>query len=157
MSQRENSCVSTKNFQSRQNSTFWSLDFNLPWRILLKLWTLAFHSHSWKTQSQRKLAISRLKCLDWREKKWDLPSKGKMWSCIFTLPVVHIFGTDVGNEFGVMLTKKGPRKLEFAYDIVYIHSLMIYTDLIEYKVVGTWKPHCCVVFFSFQWWKLETL
>ena len=37
----------------------------------------------------------------------------------------HFFGTNVGKEFGAMLRGKGPRKPEFAYDIVRIHSLMI--------------------------------
>ena len=35
-----------------------------------------------------------------------------------------------------MLRAEGPHKPEFAYDIVRIHSLMMYTDLIEYNVVG---------------------
>ena len=51
----------------------------------------------------------------------------------------HIFGIIVGNEFGIMLRGKGPHKPEIAYDIVRIHSLMIYTDLIEYKIVGDTK------------------
>ena len=38
-----------------------------------------------------------------------------------------------------MLRGKGPHKPEFAYDIVRIHSLMIYTDLIEYNIVGDIK------------------
>ena len=50
----------------------------------------------------------------------------------------HIFGSTVGNECGVMLRGKGPHKPEFAYD-VRIHSLMIYTDLSEYKIVGDTK------------------
>ena len=33
----------------------------------------------------------------------------------------HIFGNNVGNEFGVLMIGKGPHKLEFAYDIVRIH------------------------------------
>ena len=37
------------------------------------------------------------------------------------------------------MTGKGPHKLEFAYDIVRIHSLMIYSDLVEYKIVGDTK------------------
>ena len=48
----------------------------------------------------------------------------------------QIFGSNVGNEVGVMLRGKGPHKPEFAYDIVRIHSLMIYTDMIEYNIVG---------------------
>ena len=51
----------------------------------------------------------------------------------------HIFGSNVGNDFEVMLRGKGPHKPEFAYDIVRIHSLMIYTDLIEYNIIGDTK------------------
>ena len=38
-----------------------------------------------------------------------------------------------------MLGGKGAHKPEFAYDIVRIHSLLIYTDLIEYNIVGDTK------------------
>ena len=59
----------------------------------------------------------------------------------------HIFGSNVGNEFGVMLRGKGPEKPEFAYDIVRRHSLMIYTDLIEYNIVGDTKALLLQYFF----------
>ena len=58
---------------------------------------------------------------------------------IFCTHLVHIFGSNVGNEFGVMLRGKGLHKPEFAYDIVRIHPLKIYTDLIEYNIVGDTK------------------
>ena len=51
----------------------------------------------------------------------------------------HIFGNNVGNEFGVLMIKKGPHEPEFAYDIVRIHSLTIYSDLVEYNIVGDTK------------------
>ena len=54
----------------------------------------------------------------------------------FCTDLGHIFGSNVGNESGVMLREKGPPKPDFAYDIVRIHSLKIYTDLIEYNIVG---------------------
>ena len=57
----------------------------------------------------------------------------------FSTDLGHILGSNVDNEFGVMLGGKGPHKPEFAYDIVRIHSLMIYTDLIEYNIVGDTK------------------
>ena len=57
----------------------------------------------------------------------------------FSTDLGHILGSNVGNEFGVMLRGKGPQKPEFAYDIVRIHSLMMYTDLIEYNIVGDTK------------------
>ena len=57
----------------------------------------------------------------------------------------HIFGSNVGNHFGVLMKGKGPHGPEFAYDIVRIHSLMIYSDLVEYNIVGNTKaplPRC---------------
>ena len=51
----------------------------------------------------------------------------------------HIFGNNVGNEFGVLMIGKGPHEPQFAYDIVRIHSLMIYSDLVEYSIVGDTK------------------
>ena len=53
--------------------------------------------------------------------------------------LVHSFGNNVGNDFGVLLITKGPQEPEFANDIVRIHSLMIYNDIVEYNVVGNTK------------------
>ena len=53
--------------------------------------------------------------------------------------LVHIFGNNVGNQFGVLMKGKGPHEPQFAYDIVRIHSLMIYSDLVEYNIVGDTK------------------
>ena len=52
----------------------------------------------------------------------------------------HIFGNNVGNQFGVLMKGKGLHEPQFAYDIVRIHSLMIYSDLVEYSIVGDTKP-----------------
>ena len=69
----------------------------------------------------------------------------------FSTDLAHIFGSNIGYEFGVMLRRKGPHKPKFAYDIVRIHSLMIYTNPIEYNIVGDKKVpllRCCFTFFS---------
>ena len=63
----------------------------------------------------------------------------------FSMNLGHIFGCNVGNEDGVMLRAKEPIKLDFTYDIVRIHSLMLYTDLVEYNIIGNTKApllHC---------------
>ena len=72
----------------------------------------------------------------------------------FSTDLGQIFGSNVGNEYGVMLRGKGPHKPEFAYDIARKHSLMIYTDLIEYNIVGDTKSPLlrCFTFIS----KLES-
>ena len=69
---------------------------------------------------------------------------------LFSTDLEHIFGSKVGDEFGLMLRGTGPHKPEFAYDIVRIHSLIIYTDLIEYKIVGDMKDPLlsCLLFIS---------
>ena len=57
--------------------------------------------------------------------------------CITNL--VDIFGNNVKNHFGVLKKGKGPHEPQFAYDIVRIHSLFIYSDLVEYNIVGDTK------------------
>ena len=51
----------------------------------------------------------------------------------------HNFSSNVGNHFGVLMKGKGPHEPQFAYDTVRIHSLTIYSDLVEYKIVGDTK------------------
>ena len=48
----------------------------------------------------------------------------------------HFFGNNVGNEIAALMIGKIPREHEFAYTIVGIHSLMIYSDLLEYNIGG---------------------
>ena len=49
----------------------------------------------------------------------------------FSTDLGHIFGGDVRNDSGTNMCWKGSHEPTFAYDIVRIHSLMIYTDLVE--------------------------
>ena len=62
----------------------------------------------------------------------------------------HIFGNNVGNKFRVLMIEKGPHEPEFAYDNVRIHSLMIYSNLVEYNNVGDTKASLlrCFLFIS---------
>ena len=62
----------------------------------------------------------------------------------------HIFGNNLGNEFGVLMIGKGPHEPEFAYDIVRIHSLIIYSNIVEYSIVGDTKAPLlrCFLFIS---------
>ena len=69
----------------------------------------------------------------------------------------HIFGSKVCNEFRVLLRGKGPHEPEFAYDIVRIHSLMIYTDLTEYNIVGDTKAPLLRCLLLFRLSSLESL
>ena len=57
----------------------------------------------------------------------------------FSKDLGRISGSNFGNDFGVLWRRRRPHKPVFAYDIVRIHSLMIYADLIEYKIVGNTK------------------
>ena len=60
-------------------------------------------------------------------------------SVISSIDLGHIFGGDVRNDRGILMLGKGPHKSLFAYDVARIHSLMIYTDIVEYKLVGDTK------------------
>ena len=50
---------------------------------------------------------------------------------IFSTDLVQIFGSINGNEFGVLLKNGRPHKPVAAYAILHIHSVLLYTDLIE--------------------------
>ena len=58
---------------------------------------------------------------------------------IFSADLGHIFGEDVRNDSGILMRGKQPHEPTFAYDIVQFHSLMIYTDIVEYNIVGDTK------------------
>ena len=51
----------------------------------------------------------------------------------------HNLSNNVGNHFGVLMKRKGPHEPQFAYNIVRNHCLMIYSDLVEYNIVGDTK------------------
>ena len=51
----------------------------------------------------------------------------------------HISASNVGNEMGVMLRENGHHEPEFAYDIVRIQSLMIYTYVIDFNISSDTK------------------
>ena len=63
----------------------------------------------------------------------------------------HIFGCDLEqNQTGVIMKGKGPHYPQYSYDIIRIHSLMIYSDIIEYNIVGDTKTPLlrCILFIS---------
>ena len=51
----------------------------------------------------------------------------------------YVFSNNLRNEFGVPIIGKGPNESEFVYDIVRILSLLIYSDLVVYNIVGDTK------------------
>ena len=60
---------------------------------------------------------------------------------IFSTDLGHIFGGDVRNDSGILMSGKSAHEPSFAYNIVRIHSFMIYTDIVEYNIVGDTKAH----------------
>ena len=52
----------------------------------------------------------------------------------------HIFDCDLQqNQTGIIMKGKGPHYPQYSYDIIRIYSLMIYSDIIEYNIVGDKK------------------
>ena len=64
---------------------------------------------------------------------------------IWSTHLAHVFGGGVRNDLGIPMRGKGLHKPTFAHDSVRIHSLMIYTDIIECNFVGDKKAPllCC--------------
>ena len=57
----------------------------------------------------------------------------------FTAELGLIFKNNAGNDFVKLVRGKRPENAAFVNEIVSMHSLMIYTDLIEYKIIGNTK------------------
>ena len=66
-------------------------------------------------------------------------ANGKTSLAFFSTDLGHVFGGDVRNDLGKLMCGKRSHEQTFVYDIVRIHSLMIYTDIVEYKIVGDTK------------------
>ena len=63
----------------------------------------------------------------------------------------HIFNCDLEqNQTGIIMKRKCPHYPQYSYDIIRIHSLMIYSDFIEYNIVGDTKTpfFACILFIS---------
>ena len=63
-------------------------------------------------------------------------ANGRFCILIFSTTLRHFFRSIADFEFGLVLRTKGPHKPDFAYDIVRIHSILIYTDLSKFNIVG---------------------
>ena len=65
--------------------------------------------------------------------------------------LIHIFGCDLEqNETGVIMKAKVPQNPQYSYVIIRIHYLMIYSDILEYNIVGDTKTPLlhCIPFIS---------
>ena len=58
---------------------------------------------------------------------------------LFSTDLGHIFGGYARHDLGKLICGKGSHEPTFAYDIVRIQSLMSYTDIVEYNIVGDTK------------------
>ena len=83
-----------------------------------------------------------------RQKILNIPAKDTSGLAFCSTHLGHIFVNIVGNLFGVLMKGKLPPEPEFAYDIVRIHSLMIYSDIVEYNIVGDAKAALLRYFLS---------
>ena len=63
----------------------------------------------------------------------------------------HNFGCDLEqNQTGVIMKGKGRHCPQYSYDIIRIHFLMVYSDIIKYNIVGDTKtPFTALYSFSF--------
>ena len=95
-------------------------------------------------------AVLLLKCLEERKKMtFTLQMKDLVLHFLKT-DLGHVFGRNVFNEIGVVFRGEELDKPKFAYDVVRRRSLMVYTNLIEYNLVGVTKAPLQCYFLSFS-------
>ena len=65
---------------------------------------------------------------------------------IFSTDLCQVFGCEEAvYGMGVFMSGAGPHFLKFPYDIVRIHTLMIYSDIVECNIVGTHRIQYCML------------
>ena len=70
---------------------------------------------------------------------------------LISADLCHVFGCEEAvYGMGIFMSGAGPHFLEFPFDIVRIHTLMIYSDIVEYNIVGDTKAALlrCIPFIS---------
>ena len=80
----------------------------------------------------------------------SLPNE-KSLLVIFSADLCHVFGCEEAvYGMGVFMSGAGPHFPKFPYDIVRIHTLMLYSDIVEYNIVGDTKAALlrCIPFKS---------
>ena len=71
----------------------------------------------------------------------------------FSTELGHIFGSNIRNEFGVMLRKQDLTNQNLLTTLS-AYALSCYTRAwLSTISLATRRPHCCVAFFSFQSWR----
>ena len=143
MSRRENFRFLTKNFRSCQNSTIWNLVIYPSITDIVKTMNTLIQERHNHSEICIAVEVSR------RTQKVEiyLANEGSSIA-FFSTDLGHFFRRNVGDEFGVMLRRKAPHKLKFDYDIVRIHSIMKYTEVTEYNILGDTKAPFLPCFFS---------
>ena len=80
----------------------------------------------------------------------SLPNQNSLL-VIFSADLCHVFGCEEAvYGMGVFMSGGSPHFPKFPYDIVRIHTLMIYSDIVEYNIVGDTKAALlrCIPFIS---------
>ena len=80
----------------------------------------------------------------------SLPNQNSL-PVILSADLCHVFGCEEAvYGIGVFMIGAGPLFSKFPYDIVRIHTLMIYSDFVEYNIVGDTKGALfrCIPFIS---------
>ena len=105
------SCFMIIKFQSRQNNATWNPVFTLPLWILLKPWTLSF-----KTDTITGKVVT-VKVTGRTQKVDNYFAKEEFGQAMSSTELRNICGSNVGNEFGVMLREKDLTNQNFSHDI----------------------------------------
>ena len=80
----------------------------------------------------------------------SLPNQNSLL-VIFSADLCHIFGCEEAvYGMGVLMSGAGPHFPKIPYELVRIHTLMIYSDIVEYNIVGDEKAALlqCIPFIS---------
>ena len=138
--------INVPNINGAKFQVFWRETFKIYVNLQSKAWSIHFHhrycgSHEYahSREKQHNETCITVKVSRRTQTVVTMLANDTSGLAFSSFDLRHDFGDNVVNEFGVLMIEKGPYEHGFAYDIVRIHSLMIYSYLVEYSIAGDTK------------------
>ena len=125
---------------------FWRETFKIYINLQSRTWAIHFHhrhcgshEHAYSREEQPQWILHNSQGFSQITKVVIILANDSSRVAFCSTDLGHNFGNNLGKQFGVLMKGKGPHEPQFAYDIVRIHSLMIYSNLVENSIFGDTK------------------
>ena len=140
---RNNLPINVPKYDGGNFHVFWRETFKFYDNVQSRTCSLHFHHKYCRSQKyahsrekQPKLNLNNSQCFSQNAKVVFMLANYTSRLAFCSTDLVHVFGINVESECGVLIIRKCPYGPQIDYALVRIHSLMIFSNLVEWNIVG---------------------